>query len=680
MVASAACPDEGDVSRGLVVRNCRSCSKVPYRAAASWNFAAPPGTSLVGMTARYMGKRYDNAYKVGIYSDSSRLVGCAAGGAAFCEFDTKKKAPKWIPLSGRKNVRIEARCAAPKGCSSARGGKYPYWRVRWHLYDVAVRVKDSSRPVVNAHSRELLNGAWGRGHRKVWFDASDNVGIRVTRALVDGREHAALVRRCDFTKRVPCNQVRGGSHPVNTAALVDGAHRLTIQEVDTAGNVGQVTRAFKVDNHAPVRPDEVTVAGGEGWRHANDFAITWRNPGGQASPIARAHYSLCRLGGSEDCSTGSRAGEGVSYLDSLSVPRTGRYRLRVWLRDEAGNASAAQASDAVDLRFDDGSPRAAFEPIDRRDPLRIAARVSDDASGVAGGTVELRQVGTRTWEELPTSLRSKRLVARVDDSELEPGTYELRARVVDHAGNESTSRRRVDGQPMLVRAPLRLKTRLLAGFRKASKRRSNRKRGRAAAKLRGVTRVSYGRGARLVGQLQAANGSPLRRAPVVLSSRVTSDHPYVPVRTSRTDGRGRFVFKIARGPSRELRVSYPGTNVLQPAQAHPRLEVRGLASLTLSPSRLRRGDLLTFLGRIRSAGTDIPETGKLFQIQFLDGRRWRPAVRLGRSDGRGRYRATYRFLRISEPTRVTFRILVPAESDWGYDTGTSRRRAVLVYP
>jgi len=40
----------------------------------------------------------------------------------------------------------------------------------------------------------------------------------------------------------------------------------------------------------------------------------------------------------------------------------------------------------------------------------------------------------------------------------------------------------------------------------------------------------------------------------------------------------------------------------------------------------------------------------------------------------------YRFRRISRPTRIYFRILVPAEGAWPYATGASRVRTAFVRP
>jgi len=180
--------------------------------------------------------------------------------------------------------------------------------------------------------------------------------------------------------------------------------------------------------------------------------------------------------------------------------------------------------------------------------------------------------------------------------------------------------------------------------------------------------------------LRTEAGGPLSRARVELLVRRAPHSDYRSFAHTNTDSGGLFNFAVPPGPSRDLRVRYAGTRTILPASAQARLAVRGRASLRLIPRRLNNGDILLFRGRVRSAGATIPSRGKLVQVQFRDGRRWRPAVRLARTDQHGRFHITYRFRRISSPTRITFRIVVPAEEGWAYESGSSPSRYVDVYP
>jgi hypothetical protein len=233
---------------------------------------------------------------------------------------------------------------------------------------------------------------------------------------------------------------------------------------------------------------------------------------------------------------------------------------------------------------------------------------------------------------------------------------------------------------MVLDSPLRIDTRLSAGFLKRSVRRVRGKRKRARPRLSRALIVGYGRTARLRGRLLTSEGVPLSDAPISVRARIATRRGNRLLGQTTTNRDGRFSFRVRSGPSRYLRVSFGGTRILRPALATARLRVRALATLRLSPRRLRVGQVLTFRGTVKGNRTLFPGRGKLVQVQFRDGRSWRPAVKLGRTNRAGRYRIRYRFRRITRPTRILFRILVPAEGAWPYETGWSRRRFVDVYP
>ena len=189
-------------------------------------------------------------------------------------------------------------------------------------------------------------------------------------------------------------------------------------------------------------------------------------------------------------------GVGIGRVGDLTVPSAGEWQLRIWREDAAGNKEPANASVPMALRYDPEPPELGFEPSSPSDPTAVSVRVTDAISGLAGGQIELSAEGSGTWHSLETHADNGRLFARIDDVSFAPGTYLLRATARDHAGNQNSTDKRLDGTPMRVTLPLRAATSLRAGFvksrtvrrtiRRGGRRRSIRRR---VESLQGDTRV-----------------------------------------------------------------------------------------------------------------------------------------------------------------------------------------------
>jgi hypothetical protein len=463
MDAYSMCPPGASVGTGIVTKATSNGGVAGHWAGAYQVFTAPPGASLQSVTFTVGAIRLDDHWTVGIvaFNSDSDLVtpygcysfraGCGIGTPTFNHRTT-------VPLYNRGKFRFETRCGAPSGCPTTASGFSPGNRALFSAANVSVRVDDWTTPALAPHSGALWRTGWHRGHEEAATVYTDNVGIMVTRMIVDGEQRDVQdyrdVRwpdwvRCDFTRPRPCVDVAPGGLGLNTAALADGKHQMRVEAVDAAGNVGSVTHDIQVDNHAPAKPSALALERGEGWRAVNDFTVRWANPPGQVSPIVRARYRLCAA---SSCSEGSRDGEDILSLP-LQVTAPGEYTLRVWLEDAAGNHDAERASDPISLRFDDEAPTAAFEPSDASDPLTVVASVADRGAGVIAGSIEARRAGESVWRDLAATLSGDRLVGTLDDAALPDGVYEIRAHLRDGAGNERTADRRSDGSPMLVSLP-----------------------------------------------------------------------------------------------------------------------------------------------------------------------------------------------------------------------------------
>jgi hypothetical protein len=273
-----------------------------------------------------------------------------------------------------------------------------------------------------------------------------------------------------------------------------------------------------------------------------------------------------------------------------------------------------------------------------------------------------------------TTLEPGRLVARVDDERLSDGTYELRARAFDRAGNERTTLLRSSGQKMEIVLPLRAKTRLRAGLVRRSAPRG--RHGRSSIRLLRRARVRFGRQARAGGRLTDAHGLPIPNADVLVFAAPRSlNGRYERVATLRTSHDGRLSYVAAAGPSRTLRFRYPGTATVRPAKTDVGLLVAGRTTLAVNRHFALNGETVTFRGRLR--GAHVPRGGKLVELQALVRGRWRTFA-TARTDRVGKWRYSYRFDGTRGRQTYRFRAQLPRESTYPYETGHSRRISVTV--
>jgi len=367
MLAYTACPAGDDLRRGMVVRNEVGAGEVRDGDGATMRFKAPDGARLAGLTFDWDGYRANGEWSLGFsVGDSHALIaGCRAGSpslGASCRVGDPRSSgsPSYLGLRGADAVRLEATCGRQGGCDagSTHQASTGNTQARLRLTSAAVRVEDFSAPVITPVGAGLWDGRWKRGTVTGEYRAADNVGIRTTRLAVDGTPLRTDQRECDYTERVPCANLAGQSYRVDTAALADGAHEVTVTGIDAAANAADLRRPLRVDNHAPGPIDDLSVEGGEAVRATNSFDLRFTTPEGQVAPITRAHYRLCPAGEQSGCTVGSAAVVG-ERLAGVSVPRRGDHTLAVWLEDEAGNADPSARSNRVHLRFDDRSPTSA---------------------------------------------------------------------------------------------------------------------------------------------------------------------------------------------------------------------------------------------------------------------------------------------------------------------------------
>ena len=279
---------------------------------------------------------------------------------------------------------------------------------------------------------------------------------------------------------------------VDVGRLAEGPHRLDVHANDSGNNVASAARTIYVDNRAPDPPEQLTAIE-PGWIAQNSFSIAWNKPPSAGSPISGALYQLCPESSEakRGCTATARAtGE---QIDNLRAPASGAWRVKLWLVDQAGNENIQTSRDTV-VRWDPEPPVLRLADRDADDPARIRVIASDATSGIDKREIEVRRNGEETWHALAVSPDARGFSAMVDDERLKRGTYAVRARATDRAGNV----RSVDGAPIVL--PIRLSTTLRVG-------QSTRVHNRIVLQRR--PRVRFGRSTTLSGRLISPGGNPL---------------------------------------------------------------------------------------------------------------------------------------------------------------------------
>lgn len=670
-------------TRGMFAGNVVRRTGVPRNSRAELTLRPPAGMRFVTLNWSGSVRRSDCRYQIEMAAVgpgvAERLAKVSAGkecpkrGKAQTAGRARGEGPRVI--RGADRIVLRTLCRARQGTRcSARRSNYARFGV------VSATVEDVEAPTVSITGGELVSGRWVRGNQPVTFVANDRAGVQSATVSLSGGNVADKSRPCDNSLPVPCT-----SGPddigVATGKVRDGTHQAVVVATDSAGNAGVSGPVVaRVDNTAPLQVP-MTPQGGDAWRSSNSFGATWPNPPeGDAAPIDAALYRVCRVGGS--CGDPQTSTNSITDLVSVQVPAPGEWTLKMWRRDQAGNAEEANASNPVTLRYDPEAPKIALAPVNATDPTLVAAPVADPLSGVASGQIEISREGSSSWQALATKLEGERLEARIDDAALPAGRYLLRASAADRAGNTGVTDKRADGSVAVVDLPLRLESNLSAGFvRTKIIRRVVRRKGkrrvvkRKVAVLRPKVRARLGRAVPITGRLVTRDGGALVGSLIYVFSQ-GADGVERFAGTATTDAAGRYRYMARASANQRLRLFYMGAPSVRPAIRTVELEVPARTRFSASDRRLVNGQSVTFRGRLAVPPSGIA-AGKLVELQTKLSGRWQ-TFRTVRTDAQGRWRSAYRFRRTRGLIRYRFRARLPREAAYPYGTGISKSVRVTV--
>ena len=647
---------------GLMLRHVRGAFHTPYGAWAQWTFLAPPGTAI--RSAQLAGVSNASAgWQTLIYTNTGLVLQSCPGAGCPLSFTL------FSPSLNVAAIGLRLQCTA-SSCSN-----HDPLKAALHLSSSVINLVDWSVPSVAVTGGDLLSG-WRRGTGRVTLSASDNVGIKADRLLVDGTPREQRARACSWGARIPCSN-GGAALTLDTTRVSDGQHTVSVQAVDAADNVGGVAYPIYVDNTPPASALGLALAGGPTWRATNGFVLSWRNPSQAHAPIVAVRYQLCPVANapsqSAGCVAGQRSAANVSSVPDLAVPGPGEWRARLWLVDAAGNEDPRTAVESV-LRFDNTPPSVIFREQAVEDPARLRVAATDATSGISGVTIEARRRGNDAWTELPTHPSGGDYAAFLDDESLPPGPYDLRARAVDLAGNERMTVSRTNGQPAMLELPVRTAATLRVG-RASRQCKKRQRRPMCKTRLLSAPTIKFGRRTTLEGQLVIGNRGSA--APIEVWRQLKmAGAGWERVSSVQTSSNGRFRYKLAPGPAQMLRFRYGGSSTARGAT--DLVDARVRAASTFEPSRRRvvNGEYITFRGRLR--GGLIPPGGKLVELQVFTRRRWRTFAQ-PRASAKGRWSFQYRFEAVTGRVRFRFRARIRREAAYPFHEGTSRQVEVTVH-
>ena len=193
----------------------------------------------------------------------------------------------------------------------------------------------------------------------------------------------------------------------------------------------------------------------------------------------------------------------------------------------------------------------------------------------------------------------------------------------------------------------------------------------------GTRTVRHGGGARLSGRVVNA-GAPVPGAQVRLLRRIDrrGSREAVVGRPLVTGSDGRFSYRVAPGPSRELRFGVRADPTLPTfaCSARLRLRVRASSSLHASRTRLVGAGRVRFSGRLRDGW--VPRRGTIVVLQAFTRGRWQPFAS-PRTSARGGWRASYPFN--GRPGTYRIRVRIPGDAAYPFAPGVTRTIRVRVF-
>jgi hypothetical protein len=325
-------------------------SGAPPGTSAGWTFTAPAGTTIAGISyERYIGhvEDPDNYWAPALRADGHIITGescddtvqdgesCLVGGPP-----NEGIEPATITGLSAHELNLGIICEAHSEEECITGAtRHKSWAA---MYGATVTLNDPTPPTLDTPTGTLWeHSQYTKGTKTVTVEAKDTGGgIKTIELASDGHVLQTYTATCNYTHTVPCASSTTATLLLDTTALTDGHHNITVLATDAAGNESTAAATeVDVENNPPPAPTNLTATPTE--PASGRVTVTWTTPTPLSSPIVSANYQLCPTIPPGTCSTGTP--DTGSRL-ALTLPAPGTWTLAVWLTNAAGNSSPVDAA------------------------------------------------------------------------------------------------------------------------------------------------------------------------------------------------------------------------------------------------------------------------------------------------------------------------------------------------
>jgi len=182
--------------------------------------------------------------------------------------------------------------------------------------------------------------------------------------------------------------------------------------------------------------------------------------------------------------------------------------------------------------------------------------------------------------------------------------------------------------------------------------------------------------AALLGRVRGPGGMPVDSATTCVDAKPVTDPQLETLAKVDTDEEGEYRIPLPAGPSRNLvAVVRQGHRESWSDQALTRVRVK--PQLKIKRKRIRAGQMLHFTGKIPGPHADRVTV----VLQAKVGKGWQ-AFRYYRTGRQGRYHLKYRprASGLTRPTKFVVRAIVPRQSGYPYQQGSSTWRTIVIRP